>query len=301
MKRRDFIKGVLIAVPGLYINPLSCFNDSLWTMDAREPCHEPIIFFIGAYGKRVLAQFRRMKTAKPILCQCEHIDINVNSEDRFIEIQDSHNAPDIITKCCQGKNAYFVVDTGNAEDVALTEILCSISRKSSVEKLLCLTPALSNLINPNLFDLTIETVTKDHDTTPQILLTLNNVCFGFKHMGSLMCLKLQLNELITCGNKFRIGTAYRDQSIREVDISNLVKQACSSIANPPNTMDHISFCIIEMAFAEAEPDLTGFDPDHVSVFALLELSNGDSVYSFYDAGLGRNEVKVTVLRSYSEH
>ncbi len=299
MKRRDFIKGVLIAVPGLYINPLSCFNDSLWSMNAREPCHEPIIIFIGAYGKRVLAQLRRMKAAKPILCKCEHTDKDVNSEDGFVEIHDSYNAPDVIAKCCQGKNAYFVLDTGNQEDVVLTEILCSILRKSSVEKLLCLTPALINLINSNLFDLVIETVTEDHDTTPQILLTLNNVCFGFKHMGSLMCLKLQLNELIACGNKFRIGTAYRDQSIREVDMSTLVKQACSSIANPPNAMDHISFCIIEMAFAE--PDLTGFDPDHVSISALLELSNGDSVYSLYDAGHGRDEVKVTVLRSYSDH
>jgi hypothetical protein len=123
MQRRTFVKALLFTLPALYIKPLSCLSDTMMKEIMEQPGQEFVIYFIGHYGKQVFEQFRPLRRQYPIQKKCEHVTMDVHSEEGFILVSDDRDPVDLLVKSMNCDLACFVMDTRQEESVALSEAI----------------------------------------------------------------------------------------------------------------------------------------------------------------------------------
>ncbi|RJR23748.1 MAG: hypothetical protein C4582_05025 [Desulfobacteraceae bacterium] len=203
MDRRKFIKAVILTVPALFIRPLPMLDAIGRIGEKRLPTPDFVIFFIGDYGKALSGNFRTLKAESPVIRRCDHIRMDVNSDDGFVELKTSGEAMEALPRLSGVKLAVFVVDMAMPEDLALARFLAGALRADE-SRFVAITPARFGIEESCPFDLVFETQTHQGDAALSFLLTLHNTYLGCGGMGSIMCMKYFLDYFLVV-MRFRCG------------------------------------------------------------------------------------------------
>ncbi len=203
LDRRTFIKAVVMTVPSLFIRPLPVLGAIGRIGASKFSSPEFVIFFIGDYGKALSGTFRELKAEYPVIRRCDHIGMDVNSDDGFVELETSGQAMEALSKLSGAKLAVFVVDMAMAEDLALARFLAG-ALKAGESRFIAISPGRIGIEENCPFDLVFETQTPEGDAALSFLLTLHNTYLGCGGMGSIMCLKYFLDYFLVV-MRFRYG------------------------------------------------------------------------------------------------
>jgi len=203
LDRRNFMKAVVMTVPSLFIRPLPVL-DAIGRIGAsKSSSPEFVIFFIGDYGKALSGTFRDLKAENPIIRRCDHIGMDVDSDDGFIDLATSGEAMGTLSKLSGVKLAVFVMDMGMPEDLALARFLAG-ALKAGESRFIALSPGRIGIEENYPFDLVFETQAPEGDAALSFLLTLHNTYLGCGGMGSIMCMKYFLDYFLVV-MRFRCG------------------------------------------------------------------------------------------------
>lgn len=290
MRRRTFVKALLYTLPALYWSPFPC--QSLGAETVKEHKQEFVIFFIGGYGRQVLGEFNDLRGKYPILNPCRHITMDTRSEAGLIKVSDNSGLTEVLVKSLNCEVACFVLDSRNPESLALAEMIGGVLKRQTGAVLLCLSPVVSDSLKGDLFNFTVETLTKDQDFTSRSLLTLYNAYLGCGSMGCFQCLKFLFDSMELKKKHFRakVGIAIQKGKIGQFDSAKLVRDAISQCHHPANTPASC-WGILEMNPSE-DKALQFYD----EVFFLINESMGmqDNAVILH-LGLAWEEAKLTIF------
>jgi len=162
--------------------------------------------------------------------------MDVHSEEGFILVSDDHDPVDLLVKSMNCDLACFVMDTRQAESVALSEAICKAWKQRTKPNIFCLSPVMSNIVKKEMFNLSVETFSTRGDLSPDFLLTLYNTYFGCGDMGEFQCLKylFEIADLKCSRYSAKLGIDIQQGNLQKIDIPKLVTNALHYLDHPSN-------------------------------------------------------------------
>jgi len=294
MQRRTFVKALLFTLPALYIRPLSCLSDIMMKEIMEQPGQEFVIYFIGHYGKQVFAQFRSLRRQYPVQKKCEHVTMDVHSEEGFILVSDYHDPVDLLVKSMNCDLACFVMDTRQAESVILSETICKAWKQRTKPNIFCLSPVISNIVKKEMFSLSVETSSTRGDLSADFLLTLYNTYFGCGGMGEFQCLKYLFEMADLKNSRFSaiVGIDTQQGNLQKIDIPKLVNNALHYLDHPSRNKPIGSiYGVLEINSSERNV-LSFF---YAVQMYLSQTMDEKESFLIVHPGLQQKEVKLTLL------
>lgn len=295
MQRRNFVKGLLFTVPALYIRPLACMGDLLKTV-SMEPPQDLVIYFMGQYGRHVFESFRHLRRQYPILNRCDHVSMDVNSEDGFILVTDHHDPLDLLMKSTSANVACFVMGVRQPDAMALADSICKVLRKSSSPIIMCLTPFKSNLPAEGTFNLTVNTCARGYDLSAHLLLVLYNTYLGCGMMGNNQCLKVLFDIADFDNNVYQatVGMAHEKGKLDKIDAFKFVADAFCYLKNPfSNHAIGRIFGIVEMS--RLEMHVIPFYSKVLNTISQISGRDESDCHLICHLGIVKPEVRLTIL------
>jgi len=260
----------------------------------EQPGQEFVIYFIGQYGKQVFAQFRSLRRQYPIQKKCEHVSMDVHSEEGFLLVSDYRDPVDLLVKSMNCDLACFVMDTRQSESVALAEIICSIVEEAAGRIFICLSPTFSNLPGKKPFNLSVTTSSIGHDLTPDFLISLYNTYLGCGDMGEFQCLKylFEIADLKSSHYSAIVGINTQQGNLQKIDIPKLVTNTLRHLDHQSNKRPIGSiYGVLEINSSERNV-LSFFHA--VQMYLSQTMDQKESVLIVHP-GLQQKEVKLTLL------
>jgi hypothetical protein len=294
MQRRTFVKALLFTLPALYIKPFSCLSDTMMKEIMEQPGQEFVIYFIGNYGKQVFEQFRSLRRQYPIQKKCEHVTMDVNSEEGFILVSDNHDPVDLLVKSMNCDLACFVMDTRRAESVALSEGICKVLKLTTEPYFLCLSPVMGNITKKEMFNLSVATYSTRGDLSADFLLTLYNTYLGCGGIGEFQCLKylFEIADLKYSRYSAIVGIDTQQGNLQKIDIPKLVTNALHYLDHPFSKRPLSSiYGVLEIN--SSERDVLSFF-HAVQMYLSRTMDQKESILIVHP-GLQQKEVKLTLL------
>jgi hypothetical protein len=214
------------------------------------------LLFIGDYGKHVLTIFKRLEAMEPVLNPCDHVPKRDALRMRVVaEVEDVLYGQNLIQIISSG-TVIVIFDDRLPDDHALAEILCRWHKKVRRSGLtIGMSPFVFNPLANQLFDLFLNTWQRYSDSTPCVLLTLYKTYCGCSRLGNLLCLVVQLQDILHAGCSGGILLAQKTIGHFEqiVSFNDLYNVAAHIRAQSDSAPVCLVWYIVEMHHAEAEP------------------------------------------------
>ena len=255
MHRRTFIKGVLFSLPSFYLQPLTALSDGWDDTVISVPAKGLAFFFIGAYGRQVLDRFNRLAPREPVLRPCDRMP-NRDLRLRLIDVGHSYlSNEDLISAiCCD--TAIVVYDRGQPVDRALADVLSLLIKNvNRVGLTIGMSPFAAKRTPDTRFDLALQTWQNQADFMPYVLRTLYKTYCGCGCLGNLLCLKVQLQDILyaECSRGMLLAHATVD-SLRPIDSFHDFFDLAKYFKAPVESESmRLAWVIVEMHYANPEP------------------------------------------------
>jgi hypothetical protein len=265
----------------------------------EQPGQEFVIYFIGQYGKQVFEQFRSLRRQYPIQKKCDHIKMDVHSEEGFILVSDDRDPVDLLVKSMNCDLAGFVMDTRQLESVALSEAICKAWEQRTKPNLFCLSPVMSSIVKKEMFNLSVETFSTRGDLSADFLLTLYNTYLGCGGMGEFQCLKylFEIADLKSSRFSAIVGINIQQGNLQKIDIPKLVTNTLHYLDHPSrNQPIGSTYGVLEINSAERGV-LSFFHA--VQMYLSRTMDRKDS-FLIVHPSLQQKEVKLTLLNILGE-
>lgn len=236
MERRTFIKTVILGIPALSLGPLTSLG---WGSPARTQTlvsPEFAIFFIGKYGRAVMGHFQRLRQIDPILKPCEHVTMNVHSEQGLYEIADAGDLMPVLAEAARLRLGCFVYDPAVPGAAAMAGVVASML-KAPQNLIMSMTPRMpQGACSNQAFDFEFTTAAGAFDFTPSFLLTIHNTFLGCGQFGEYNCLKCHLESLrsVQRDRKGHVSVVFRERGCAEpATLTGMVVQGALLLQGNP--------------------------------------------------------------------
>ena len=216
MKRRAFLKGVVLTVPSMWMGPnailpvaqalltsgvkhrsLSRYSERELIPDKVQAIDSPFIVFIDEYGRLVLDHFKPLLKAYPVLRPCYHIHQDTNLIVGFSELFAPSNAIGLVGDSVYRINPLILVFNANRdEDLFVAELFAEIYRKLTNVLSIAFVGDRSQKYRNKVFDLTLIDPTCVPSNTALLLQAIHHSYCNCSGFGNLICLKLWIHEII---------------------------------------------------------------------------------------------------------
>ena len=256
MHRRTFIKGILFSLPTLCLQPLTKLVADWGDAPASLPEKGLGLFFIGDYGRRVQAQFSRLAAMEPVLYPCRHVPHQDALRMQVVTVgKDFVWNRDVLAAICR-ETAIIVYDERLPHERALANGLCRLINKARKGGLtIGMGPFAACQSYDTKFDLTLQTWQNQIDCMPYVLRTFYKTYCGCGGLGNLLCLKVQLQDVLHAGGSrgILLGQKTFDHS-EQIMSSNAAFSIPSRFKKPfHNEPFSLVWHIVEMHHTEPEP------------------------------------------------
>ena len=260
----------------------------------KQPRQEFVIYFIGQYGKQVFEQFRSLRRQYPIQKKCDHIKMDVHSEEGFILVSDDRDPVDLLVKSMNCDLAGFVMDTRQLESVALSEAICKAWEQRTKPNLFCLSPVMSSIVKKEMFNLLVETFSTRGDLSASFLLTLYNTYLGCGGMGEFQCLKylFEIADLKSSRFSAIVGIDIQQENLQKIGIPKLVTNTLRYL-DYPSRHKPIGSIYGVLEINSTERNVLSFF--HTVQMYLSQTINEKESILIVHPGLQQKEVKLTLL------
>lgn len=294
MKRRTFIKGMLLSSPSLLL--LRSLSLSVVARETELPGKEtgPFFIFIGDYGRKVMAHFQRLLFSQPIRRTCRWLQPDINLVTKFIQgpidpIKVALASPPMI----QSPLILFVFDANKILDRRTAEMFAKTFKGSDR------TLTIANIHFPphhlykGPFDLAFSVPGSGEMFIEQanFLHAIHSTFCGCSGIGNLVCQKLYFQDLREAGLRF--GTAktlsYRFNGDSILPLINRINMDLALFLDENNCTDCYYF-IMEMPINEPEPI------ERADLLVDTLLPSDSETMLLPHPSLSHNEYRITVLK-----
>jgi hypothetical protein len=256
MHRRTFIKGVLFSIPSLCLKPIAALSNRLEDTLTLAPARGLSMFFIGAYGRQVLEHFKRLAPREPVLRPCDHLPNRDASRMRLIEVGHNCFSNEDLLSTLYCDTAIVVYDRRQPIDLVLAGVLCRLIKKVYRTSLtIAMSPFAAQLTTAARFDLSLQTWQNQTDFMPYVLRTLYKTYCGCSCLGNLLCLKVQLQDILyaECSR----GMLMAHSTFYDIRPNDSFQDSFDMSAYFRTPVDHesmrLAWVIVEMHHANPEP------------------------------------------------
>lgn len=276
MKRRSFIKSMLVGLPALWLHPAASLAETIQAPSFNVPAGSTLFFFLGEYGKRVSAQTRRLDRQRGPTCPCRSTPPGAGWCQRQYDIPAS--AREIRLPFPPPDSAALigiVYDAREAGASATAAALATAYRHRKGSPVLAFerhgAPAGSSLVTA---DLVIDTSPLTPFETARSIVTVDNTYSNCSGLGNCICFREILNDLRFGGLCYgRILAAAQFAAIGDPAYGMLLGSVKGMCAGMPATSDSGHLMILEMPAQVHDPigtwekirlDLYGAFDDYLS-------------------------------------
>ncbi len=293
MDRRTFIKAAILAAPSLCLPQILSGKGFERIREEADESPDFVIFFIGGYGRAVSERFGVLRERNPVIRKCGHIGMDVSSDNGMVEVRSPDEAGSVISRVERLKMGIFVVDMRDPEDLAIAEGIAKATRERA-ERLIALTPGEALSASTALIDCVFETDLSGEDHCPSFLLTVHNTFLGCGGMGSIMCLKYFLDDLLVM-RKHKFGrvliSAEKEWGGDELAFRSVLPDAMGSVVQDRTLAnDAPVWAILETSHEDNDPV-----KHHEVVSHMLEAAFPGFSGCLVHPGLSESKMKLTII------